>query len=68
MRPWPTDHAAGSGVFRYRLRSGCWPRMNYSFFKVREGCRVILPLVLSEKTQLFEPPKQGKIEKLFSAH
>jgi len=36
MRRRPTDHAAGSAFFRYRLRSGCWPRMKYSFFKVRE--------------------------------
>ena len=66
MRRWPTDHAAGSGVFRYRLRSGCWPRMIYSVFKVREGSCVVLPPPISKKLLLFEPPKQKKFEKLFS--
>ena len=56
MRRWPTDHAAGSGVFRYRLRSGCWPRMIYSVFKVREGSCVVLPLVISKKTTAFRTP------------
>ena len=66
MRRWPTDHAAGSGVFRYHLRSGCWPRMIYSIFKVREGSCVVLPPPISKKLLLFEPPKQKKFEKLFS--
>jgi hypothetical protein len=56
MRRWPTDHAAGSGVFRYRLRSGCWPRMIYSVFKVHEGSCVVLPLVISKKTSAFRTP------------
>ena len=66
MRRWLTDHAAGSGVFRYRLRSGCWPRMIYSVFKVREGSCVVLPLVISKKTTAFRTPENEKIRNLFS--
>ena len=65
MRRRPTDHAAGSGFFRYRLRSGCWPRMKYAVFKVREESALYLPLAISEESSLFEPPETGNSEKLF---
>lgn len=62
MRRRPTDHAAGSGVFRYRLRSGCWPRMSSSVFKVREGGCVVFPLAISEEQGDFEPPEKRKLK------
>ena len=65
MRRRPTDHAAGSAFFRYRLRSGCWPRMRSSFSRF---VRRALWLSSGNKLRkpMFRTPENKKTWKLFA--